>query len=369
MTSTSEFRCDIPGCNASYRRKEHLNRHKVRHIPHQPLQCPVCDRVFTRKDILRRHVRQKHPGERAVPIRQACISCRALKARCEGGPPCTGCVRRKVQCSFHDNRSSLGEGQSPQQLNKRSPDKTDHFLELYFQLFHQHWPFVHRGSFNQKNETPLLVQSMVVIGMWVSDVPSAKSAAIDLHKTLEAAIYQQREKWDGSLAENVSSICTWPIPMYQAILLHIIFSLICNVPTSLTLALKPCLTPTNCGLLASLVQSCRRLGMFQYANMLARYTPDDPAEYVWVGVQEVTRFDLALYRLCKYHGFEKHTMVPGWQLTADELHFPMPKNEALWNAKGKNEWTDASRNMDWIDLGDIMRTEWIAKSAELLQLI
>lgn len=172
-------------------------------------------------------------------------------------------------------------------------------------------------------------------------------------------------------------MCTWPIPMYQAILLHIIFAFISKKPISLGLDLKPSLQPADSDLLAALVLSCRRLGMLQYANILARYNPDDLASYVWVGVEEVKRFNLALFQLCRRLSSEKqNTRVEGdappaptsWLLTSHELEFPVPKNDALWNAKDRTEWMDATNNMQNIDLANFMESEWIAKSAEPLLL-
>lgn len=148
-------------------------------------------------DTLRRHMRQNHEGSGLTPpIKQACENCRAIKSRCGGGLPCTGCVRRNIHCSFRDQPSYSGqesEDHRPQPAVEPSySEKLQHFLKLYFELFHPHWPFIHKGSFNESNETALLVQSMVVIGMWATGVQSTQSAAIDLHAILNSAIYQQR---------------------------------------------------------------------------------------------------------------------------------------------------------------------------------
>ncbi|KAE8406895.1 hypothetical protein BDV37DRAFT_291593 [Aspergillus pseudonomiae] len=374
MDPTGKFGCEFPGCNASYARKGHLNRHKVQHAPQRSFRCLVCGQGFRRKDILRRHMRQRHEGSDLAPsIKQACVNCRHLKSRCEGGPPCTGCIRRRMHCSFNDGpRYRLRQALEP-----GSSGKIQHFLKLYFETFHPHWPFIHQGSFNQSKETTLLVQSMVVIGMWSSGVQSNRSAAIELHAILNSAIYEQREKWDASISKDASSNCSWPIPMYQAILLHVIFSLIGKGNVDLGLDLKPSLPATDLDLLSSLVLSCRALGMFYYPNMLARYHPDDLADYVLVGVEEVKRFDIALFRVCKSIGSDRgethlehrDTSRARWQVTASELQFPMPKNELMWNAITENEWkAAATEGMECINLSDSMESQWISNSSELLQL-
>ncbi|KJK66034.1 specific transcription factor domain protein [Aspergillus parasiticus SU-1] len=339
-------------------------------------------------DILRRHMRRVHAVDGPVSqTRRACSNCRSLKSRCEGGPPCHDCIRRKIPCfpsvlrrtNRRDSRGSLTERpQLPSQGSSPSAGswKKQCFVDLYFEKFHPYWPFIHRGSFNGFNETPLLAQSVMVIGLWLSGERSAQSAALDLHKTLGLAIRQQKEVWDASGVEGACSDCSWPIPTYQAILLHIIFALLHRGGGSMGLDLKPSLPSPDSELLDSLVGSCQRLGMFYYPNMLARYQSDDLASYVWVSIEEVKRFDLALY---KFHrmlsragardsaaGSYSVTTVDG-ALTAADLRFPMPTNDALWHAVGKEQWLSATTKGVYLcSLNDAMEDQWISNSAELI---
>ncbi|KAJ5472224.1 hypothetical protein N7530_006225 [Penicillium desertorum] len=54
------FQCDYPNCNAKYRRKEHLNRHRNHHSGDINLACPYliyCDAIsglITLRDMRRR---------------------------------------------------------------------------------------------------------------------------------------------------------------------------------------------------------------------------------------------------------------------------------------------------------------------------
>lgn len=73
-----------------------------------------------------------------------------------------------------------------------------------------------------------------------------------------------QEVWDASGVEGACSDCSWPIPTYQAILLHIIFALLHRGGGSMGLDLKPSLPSPDSELLDSLVGSCQRLGMFYY---------------------------------------------------------------------------------------------------------
>lgn len=83
----------------------------------------------------------------------------------------------------------------PEETQCNNLEKRAEYIQYYFEAFHPHWSFVHKGSFNLRHETPLLLQSMVVIGMWVSGEESAKSAAVELHETLNLAIRDQRVRY------------------------------------------------------------------------------------------------------------------------------------------------------------------------------
>ncbi|KAL4948306.1 hypothetical protein BDW69DRAFT_176738 [Aspergillus filifer] len=383
MTSSARYTCDFTGCSAAYLRKEHLIRHKAQHLSQQSYQCPNCERSFKRNDTLRRHMRLNHQDVALVPpTRQACVSCRASKARCEGGHPCINCMRRRLDCSF-PSKATASESQSlHQSVKPNGPEKVQRFLKLYFEIFHPHWPFIHQPSFfkNQSHEKPLLVQSMIVIGMWVANVRSMRSAAVELHATLDSAIYEQRGGWDATTSESASPDCDWPLPTYQAILLHIVFSLLYRGRTAIGLDLRPSVQAHDTILLASLVRSCRKLGMFYYPNLLARYRYDHDISgglpYIWVGIEEHKRFNLTLYKVSKALSAENSypkTDSDDWHLQPSELQFPPPKNERLWHASIREEWASAAaedaQDGDRVNPYDLKEREWISNSADLLRLV
>lgn len=145
----------------------------------------------------RAHAADELPSQ----TRRACSQCRNLKTRCEGGKPCRECIRRRTLCSIDgpvrpSRRESLRRSpRVAESLPAASPlpeRRDEHFVDLYFQRFHPHWPFIHRGSFNLRHETPLLAQSMMAIGLWASGEQRSQRAALDLHRTLDSAIHQQR---------------------------------------------------------------------------------------------------------------------------------------------------------------------------------
>ncbi|OJJ39979.1 hypothetical protein ASPWEDRAFT_33325 [Aspergillus wentii DTO 134E9] len=374
------FQCQFPGCNARYRRKEHLKRHEAsKHTQQQVFPCSICGRQFTRSDTLQRHVRKQHkitePLNRA---RRACVSCHAGKSRCEGGVPCEECVRRNIQCSFQDH-ASVAEEPYPSSLAPPSSslnhaksqlyywEKRKQYVHHYFEVFHPCWPFIHKGSFNVRQETPLLLHSIVAIGMWTMGERSAQSAAMELHGKLDFAIRDQREKWDASEVEGPGSTCFWPIATYQAILLHVIFSILTKSESIVNLDLKVSISAAHLLLLKSLVGSCRRLGMFFYPNMLARYKEADLPSFVWVGVEEIKRFNITLYKLCvklSNASLEGRPLLP-----ASELQFPLPSNDPLWNSVGRDEWEANIKEENSVSLSDNIQAKWISKFADVLEFL
>jgi hypothetical protein len=133
---------------------------------------------------------------------------------------------------------------------------------------------------------------------------------------------------------------------YQSILLQLIFAVIvAKQERTFDLNFRIQLSPPKYELLTSLVETCRRLGMFYYPNTLSLHSSSAPLALIWVSVEEIKRFGLALYKLCKlcacardqganYGGND--TAVPATKasslLTLAELDFCMPDSDELWNA-------------------------------------
>ena len=141
------------------------------------------------------------------------------------------------------------------------------------------------------------------------------------------------------------------------------------------LDLMPTLPSADADLLKSLVLSCKKLGMFYYPNMLARFQEDDLPSYVWVSIEEIKRFDLALYKVWKILGNRDNqkrgaTGVASQELEAVELQFPLPKNDPLWNATTKHDWLAAiTEDAEYNKLHDTREEEWISKSAKPLGVV
>ncbi|KAI2818382.1 transcriptional regulator family: Fungal Specific TF [Aspergillus niger] len=331
--------CQAPGCKASYQRKEHLRRHEAQHTQHQLRQCTACTQKFRRSDTLRRHMQNVHGVNDMPDSKHACAHCRKQKSRCQGGPPCNKCLRRGIHCSL-ERRAEPHPADPPDPPRMLQPppaqpetddsDQESHYIGTYFNVFHPRWPFVHQGSFGN-HEAPLLVKSMLVLGLWMSKQRKAQSKAIELHNVLGLAIRQQTDAWDASIADATSN-CKWPISTYQAILLHIIFAGLYRGGGELDLDLKPSLAPADADLLERLVY------------------------IAWVFMDK-----------------DEGKIMPGTtsgRLRACDLQFPPPKNTPLWNAVTKDEWESAATaDMDRHGIYDPLPQEWISNSADIVELV
>ncbi|KAJ5405431.1 hypothetical protein N7465_006715 [Penicillium sp. CMV-2018d] len=389
--NSEPFICRFTHCKASYQRKEHRRRHESQHYQNQVFKCTTCGKEVSRRDTLRRHMQKVHGATEPLRRKHACTVCRIQKSRCEGGPPCSECLRRGTQCSSAHGAEvqqrishvssptasapAMSHG-PPTESNRSRPEKERRYVDLYFKIFHPYWPFIHQHSFCEYDNAPLLIQSINVIGLWLSNEDNAQSRAIALHDVLGSAIYDQTEQWDASDSEEACSPRFWPIPTYQAILLHIIFAMLSNGGGALGLDLKPCLSPVDSDLLDRLVESCKRLGMLYYPNMLARYCEPDQLVYVWVSIEEIKRFNIALYKVCRVcseqgSGTTDCNIIRGSRrgLQAQDLQFPLPRNTPLWNAVDRAGWESAgSEEVFRHRLNDTLEHEWISNSAHVLEL-
>ncbi|KAE8360782.1 hypothetical protein BDV27DRAFT_167445 [Aspergillus caelatus] len=375
--NSNPFICRFPHCKASYQRQEHRRRHEAQHHQHQVFKCTTCGQKIGRRDTLRRHIQKMHGITEPALIKYACTGCRVQKARCEGGPPCSNCLRRGIQYSVGQNAEAqqIGKVSSQEAAISRDPPteskksrsrKEERYINLYFKIFHLYWPFIHQGSFREYDETPLLIQSINIIGLWLSNKDNAQSRAIALHSVLSSAIHEQ----------TTYGFCFWPIPTYQVILLYIIFTILYKGGGALGLDLKPCLSPADANLFDRLVKSCKRLRMLHYPNMLARYCDSDLPAYVWVSIEEVKRFNIALYRVCKVCSEQGSrttdcNVIRGSsrRLRAQDLQFPLPRNTRLWNAVDKAGWESAATEDVFCHrLKDTLKGEWISDSAHVLEM-
>ncbi|KAL2813872.1 Isochorismatase family-domain-containing protein [Aspergillus granulosus] len=372
--SAKLFYCQYPGCTSSYRRREHLSRHKAQH---HGGRISAWRLLTARSDTLRRHVRHDHAGAELDSTRaaQACEGCRTAKVRCRGGPPCDQCRLRKRECIFnpstsnalqseaalsHDETAEQGEVDDIEvesdNASARSNDKIQHYVQLYFMHFHRHWPILHQHTFDIAHEPPFLVQAVIMVGLWVSGTESCREAAIELHSKLGCTIQEQR---DGN--EEGIPASRWPIATYQGILIYLLFSLISSQIPVGSLDLTLSLAASDRQILYALTETCLRNNIFYYPRMLERYLGVDDITCIWVGVEEIKRLGLALYKICR---------LCGRLLRLSDLQLPVPDSAHFWNAKSNAElsqllYIDAEARVAKLD--GSQETNWISNFGTLIE--
>ncbi|CAG8920225.1 unnamed protein product [Penicillium salamii] len=341
----SPFACDFPGCSSRYRRKEHLKRHQANHEG----QGNVPSILIPHRDLLRRHIRNYHPQSQLPASRslKACEACRQRKEICEGGSPCKACEQREIDCSLVEQSSPAGHpgrNQSGPEFPE-SPSIHD-YVKSYFDHFHPEWPFLHESTFDPAKEPGVLVQSVVMLGMWAQGSRSSKNAAIALHSRLASAIQSQRSQWDHSSAEPDQIIgIKWPIATYQSVLLQVIFSIFTTRDSGgVDFGLRHRIPAEDYNLLTALVQSCRKLGIFSYPEMLTQYPAGTPITMIWVGVEEMKRFALALYKVTHIcTTVDRQANASEKLMTVADLAFSMPYSDETWNLSKETEGQTLSK--------------------------
>ncbi|CAK7218981.1 hypothetical protein SCUCBS95973_003666 [Sporothrix curviconia] len=97
-------RHECPICGKMFDRKDHLTRHVASHLNTRDHVCPRCPKRFNRRDLLARHIaNHSHGTPRSRPrgpnrAAQACEACVRAKAKCSNQWPCQRCEVRGVAC-------------------------------------------------------------------------------------------------------------------------------------------------------------------------------------------------------------------------------------------------------------------------------
>ncbi|KAH7014065.1 putative C6 and C2H2 transcription factor [Macrophomina phaseolina] len=331
------FECTFPGCGLKYRRKEHLNRHAGEHFGTKLFSCPFCSRSFTRNDTMRRHtkIHARDTRETLHPdVIKTCSQCRRVGCECDlGARPRDGSQLLNLEAAC-----------------------VQRWLNSYFEYFHPEWPLLHRCSFDQAKEPPILIFTVAMIGLWMNGEERGRQAAAAIQASLWTSIEQQRERWDVSRTAPGTFQSTWPMATYQAILLNVIFeSMRSNVGKG-NMSPPWKLSSSAYEILEALLSSCLVRGMLHYPSMIQQYgRPNDLSVFSWLHIEEAKRFAVTLYRVNLYvqSGGSK-------LLSFRDLKFPRPNHKHLWDTLSTSEFT---RGFIALDFDDSHREEaWICNS-------
>ncbi|THC97860.1 hypothetical protein EYZ11_002660 [Aspergillus tanneri] len=250
-----------------------------------------------------------------------------------------------------------------------------------------------------------------MMGLWLTGKEDARIAATDLHSKLLVSIHQQRrssvqmfnglfkglgwgvaggecrgvkssyllpcfhiqpltnrwqDKWEAPSQHNAEPPSSWPMATYQGILLQIIFALL-KGNQGLNLQLTHELPTLPLQLLKALVRTCLKRKMFFYPSIVAQFKNTLPDVYIWVGVEEVKRFALSLYKVCR------SCRVPDTDassqgrslLSLADLQFALPDSDELWHASSDLASRLAEDRSAYRERNSEER--WISQTARVLQ--
>ncbi|KAK4039005.1 hypothetical protein C8A01DRAFT_16967 [Parachaetomium inaequale] len=96
-----------PVCFKTYKRREHLQRHRSSHTSERPHRCVLCGACFQRSDVLKRHLQTcDGPSAASTTRRRACDRCVRQKKACNSTQPCFNCERRSAVCHYSNPPAS-----------------------------------------------------------------------------------------------------------------------------------------------------------------------------------------------------------------------------------------------------------------------
>ncbi|KAM0280459.1 hypothetical protein ACHAQH_004038 [Verticillium albo-atrum] len=129
-------------------------------------------------DLLHRHEALNH-GQSAAPANVAQANEEGSNATLTPSTP--GEILPMIKESAGPTYLDLS-GKSPSQLIE-DPDRAE-LQSLYFSKFHTEWPILDKDDFYNTPQSPSLVQSVLVIGLFMKDTPEAKTLALKYHEVL-----------------------------------------------------------------------------------------------------------------------------------------------------------------------------------------
>ncbi|KAH6975708.1 hypothetical protein EDB80DRAFT_740511 [Ilyonectria destructans] len=194
-------------------------------------------------------------------------------------------------------------------------------VDRYFTSFHNHWPILHKPSFDQMQCAVELRYGVALIGSLLDGATELRASSIRLHKWLLQRLLSKATEVDTSRLSSQGHLQS-----LQAFLLNILFSWYIG---ELDLLSKACLV------LPSLIMCIREAGYFRVEGVVAQDEKSASHTHRWLVREQKKRLALAVFRLdCYLNLLRDHP--PSVRLP--ELCLNYPCSEAAWNAATPETW-------------------------------
>lgn len=117
-------RCNV--CFKTYKRREHLQRHRGTHTSERPHRCLLCSASFQRSDVLKRHLQTCDGASttNSPSRRRSCDRCVRQKKACNSTQPCDNCAKRAVECQYSNPSLALPAVGAPAAVTHETSDET-----------------------------------------------------------------------------------------------------------------------------------------------------------------------------------------------------------------------------------------------------
>ncbi|KAJ5903572.1 hypothetical protein N7504_005955 [Penicillium tannophilum] len=166
---------------------------------------------------------------------------------------------------------------------------------------------------------------------------------------------------------------------YQGILLHLIFSFLLKNDQS-NLQLTRLLPELPSRLMVALIRICIKRGMFYYPAIQSQFKPEvDPEVLIWLGIEEVKRFNLSLYKIYRQIRLDPNVLEDTANidrscgprssgrnlLSLADLQFALPDSDELWHMTSDLAAKIAGNTAAYNDKNG--EENWISQTARVLE--
>ncbi|KAH8657987.1 hypothetical protein BX600DRAFT_439164 [Xylariales sp. PMI_506] len=240
----------------------------------------------------------------------------------EQAPP----VELTASCSMETlHRLVLASSTKPDQTLERtmaaSPDFQEWVLKCsraYFEHHHPRWPILHAPTFDEESDPLPLVAGVLIIGCWLEGDLDSQPWVLKTHQVLANHLFEKLISLRHDLRENA-----WPMDLFQAVLLTIIFGVLINVDDMSSKA------NLLCSLLVPIVRGTGMFNIEACAHQQRTHFPGTFLPFVTVTDQKWKRFVISLLIIDTYLSATHHQ--PPF-LRMEEVEISLPMTFGLWNA-------------------------------------